>query len=164
LAFLFLFGIADVRLSLPDLPADTWQLYDSCVSGLLGPARAALNSHSASAKVSSDSFTSTLYGYLRGNRSFVKDVKQDRRRKSVRDATVEATRNEKNCLKKVARRRDSIPRDRRDFYEAIRSHCRLKQIYEQAQRKKDAMFQERSYWRNFYNYAKKAVAGTPVPS
>jgi hypothetical protein len=25
---------------------------------------------------------------------------------------------------------------------------------------KDAMFQEQSYWRNFYNYAKEAVAGT----
>jgi hypothetical protein len=30
----------------------------------------------------------------------------------------------------------------------------------QAQREKDAMFQERSYWQNFYNYAKEAIAGT----
>jgi hypothetical protein len=85
-----LFGIADARLSLPDLPADAWQLHDGCVLGLLGPARAALNSRSASTKVSSDSFTCTLCGYLRSNRSFVKDVKKDRRRKSVSDATVEA--------------------------------------------------------------------------
>jgi hypothetical protein len=97
---------------------------------------------------------------LCSNCSFVKDVKQDRRRKSVSDATVEAARKEKNCLKKVARGRNSTPRDRRAFYEAIRSHCRLKRIHEQAQREKDAMFQERSYWQNFYNYVKEAVAGT----
>jgi hypothetical protein len=117
-----------------------------------------LNWLSASAKVSSDSFTSALCGYLRSNHSFVKDVKQDRRRKSVSDATVEPARKEKKCLKKVACRRDSTPRDRRAFYEVIRSHCRLKRIHEQAQREKDAMFQERSYWRYFYNYAKEAVA------
>jgi hypothetical protein len=57
--FLCLFGIDDARLFFPDLPADTWQLYDGCVSGLLSPAREALNSRSASAKVSSDSFAST---------------------------------------------------------------------------------------------------------
>jgi hypothetical protein len=89
--------------------------------------------------------------------SFVKDVKQDRRKKSVSDATVEAANKEKNCLTKVARRRDSTPRDKRAFYEAIKSHCKLKWIHEQAQREKDAMFQEQSYWRNFYNYAKEAV-------
>jgi hypothetical protein len=148
------------NFSLPDLPADAWQLHGSCVLGLLGPARAALNAYSASAKVSSDSFTSALCGYLRSNHSFVKDVKPDRRRKSVSDATVEAVYKKKNRLKKVARRRDSTPRDRRAFCEAIRSHCRLKRIHEQAQREKDAIFQERSYWRNFYNYSKEAVAGT----
>jgi hypothetical protein len=153
-------GIANARLSLPDLLADAWQLHDGHVLGLLGPARAALNSRSASAKVSSDSFTSALCVYLRSNHSFVKDVKQDRRRKSVSDATVEVAHKEKNRLKKVARRIDSTQRDRRAFYKAIRSHCRLKRIHEQAQREKDAIFQERSYWRNFYNYAKEAVAGS----
>jgi hypothetical protein len=78
---------------------------------------------------------------LRSNHSFVKDVKQDRRSKFVSDATVEAARKEKNRVKKVARRRDRTPKDRRAFYKAIRSHCRLKQIHEQAQREKDAMFQ-----------------------
>jgi hypothetical protein len=160
LAILSFVGIADARLSLPDLLADAWQLHDGHVLGLLGPAWAALNSHSASAKVSSDSFTSALCGYLHSNHSFVWDVKQDRRRKFVSDATVEAARKKKNCVKKVARRRDSTPRDRRAFYKAIRSHCRLKRIHQQAQREKDAMFQEQSYWQNFYNYAKEAVAGT----
>jgi hypothetical protein len=70
-----LFGIADARFSLPDLPADAWQHHDGCVLGLLDPARAALNSRSASAKVSSDSFTSALCRYLHSNHSFVKDVK-----------------------------------------------------------------------------------------
>jgi hypothetical protein len=102
LVFLSLFGIADARLSLPDLSADIWQLHDGHVSGFLGPARATLNLHSASVKVSSESFTSVLCGYLRSNRSFVRDVKQERRRKSVSDATVEVARKEKNCLKKVA--------------------------------------------------------------
>jgi hypothetical protein len=132
------------RLSLPDLSADAWQLHDGHVSGLMGPTRADLNSRLASTKVSSDSFTSALCGYLRSNHSFVKNVKQDRRRKFVSDATVEAARKEKNHLKKVALRRDSTPQDRRVFYEAIRSHCRLKRLYEQAQRERDAMFQERS--------------------
>jgi hypothetical protein len=115
LAFLALFGIADARLSLPDLPADAWQLHDGCVLALLGPARPclALNSRSASAKVSSDSFKSTLCGYLHHIRSFVKDVKKDRRRKSVSDATVEVAHRKKNRLKKVARRRDKTARDRR---------------------------------------------------
>jgi hypothetical protein len=36
----------------------------------------------------------------------------------------------------------------------------LKRIHEQAQRDKDATFQERSFLRNFYNFAKEAVAGT----
>jgi hypothetical protein len=90
LSFLCLFGIAHARLFFPDLPADTWQLHDHCVLGIQGPAREALNSRSASAKVSSDSFASTLCGYLRSNRSFVNDVKQDRRRKSVINASVEA--------------------------------------------------------------------------
>ena len=159
LAFLCLLGIADARLFFPDLSADTWQLHDGCVSGLLRPAREALNSRSAGAKVSSDSFSSTLCGYLRSNHSFVKDVKQDRRRKSVSDASVEAARKEKNRLKKVARRRGSTPQDRRAFYGAIRSHSHLKRIHEQVQRDKDATFQERSYLRNFYNFAKEAVAG-----
>jgi hypothetical protein len=128
--------------------------------GLLCPARAALNSRLANAKVSSDSFKSTLCKYLHSNRSFVKDVKQDRRRKSVSDASVEAARKEKNCLKKVACRRGSTPQDRRAFYGAIRSHSRLKIIHEQAKRNKDATFQEQSYLRNFYNFAKEAVAGT----
>jgi hypothetical protein len=145
LAFFSLFSIADTRFSLPDLPADAWQLHDGCVLDLLGPPRVALNSRSVSAKVFSDSFISALCGYLRSTHSFVKDVKQDRRRKSVSDATVEVARKEKNRLKKVARWRDSTPRDRRAFYKAIRSHCRLKRIHEQAQREQDAMFQERSY-------------------
>jgi hypothetical protein len=45
-------------------------------------------------------------------------------------------------------------------YEAIRSHSRLKWILRQAQRERDAMFQERSNLRNLYNYAKEPVAGT----
>jgi hypothetical protein len=57
LAILSFVGIADARLSLPDLSADAWQLHDGYVLGLLGPAQAALNSRSASAKVSNDSFT-----------------------------------------------------------------------------------------------------------
>jgi hypothetical protein len=132
LAFLCLFGIADARLFFPDLPEDTWQLHDHCILGILGPAREALNSRSVSAEVSSDSFSSTLCGYLRSNYSFVKDVKQDRRRKSGSDAGVEAARKEKNCLKKVAHRRVSTPQDRSAFYGAIRSHSRLKRIHEQA--------------------------------
>jgi hypothetical protein len=110
-------------------------------------------------KVSSDSFASTLCGYLHGNHSFVKDVKQDRR-KSVSNASVEAARKEKNRLKKIAGRRGSAPQDRRAFYGVIRSHSRLKRIHEQAQRDKDATFQERSFLRNFYNFAKEAIAGT----
>jgi hypothetical protein len=140
-AILTFVGIADARLSFPDLLADAWQLHDGHVSGLLGPARAAMNSRSASAQLSGDSFTSALCGYLRSNRSFVQDVKQDKRRKSVSDATVKAACKEKNRLKKVARKRDSTPRDKRAFYEAIRSHCRLKQIHEQAQREKNAKLQ-----------------------
>jgi hypothetical protein len=97
---------------------------------------------------------------LRSNHSFVKDVKQDRKKKSVSDVSVEAARKEKNCLKKVAHRRGSTPQDRRDFYGAMRYHFCLKRIHEQAQRDKDATFQERSYLCNFYNFAKKAVAGT----
>jgi hypothetical protein len=88
---------------------------------------------------------STLCRYLHSNHSFVKDVKQDRRRKSVSDASVEAACKEKNCLKKIACRRGSTPQDRSAFYGAIRSHSQLKRIYEQAQRDKDATFQERSY-------------------
>jgi hypothetical protein len=137
--FLCLFGIADARLFSPDLPTDTWQLHDSCVLGILGSAREALNSHSASAKVSSDS-----------NRSFVKDVKQDRRRKFVSNASVEAARKEKNHLKKIARRRGSTPQDRRAFYGTIRSHSCLKRIHEQAE----------GQGCNFYNFAKEVVAGT----
>jgi hypothetical protein len=76
LVFLSLFGIADARLSLPDLSADAWQLHDGCISGLLGPARVALNSRSASAKVSSNSFTSTLCGYLRSNRNLLRMLKK----------------------------------------------------------------------------------------
>jgi hypothetical protein len=68
---------------------------------------------------------------------------------------VEAARKEKNRLKKVSRRRGSIPQDG-----AIRSHSHLKRIHEQAQRDKDATFQERFFLRNFYNFAKEAVAGT----
>jgi hypothetical protein len=99
-------------------------------------------------------------GYLHSNHSFVKDVKQDRRRKSVGNASVEAARKEKNCLKNISRRRGNTPQDRRAFYGAIRSHSHLKRIHEQAQRDKDATLQERSFLRNFYNYAKEAFAGT----
>jgi hypothetical protein len=77
---------------------------------------------------------------LRSNHSFVKDVKQNRKRKIVSDASVEAARKEKNHLKKIALRRGSTPQDRRAFYGAIRSHSHLKRIHEQAQRDKDATF------------------------
>jgi hypothetical protein len=100
--------------------------------------------HSTSAKVSSDSLASILCGYLRSNHSFVKDVKQDRR-KSVSDASVEAARKVKNRLKKIARRRGSTPQDRKAFYGAIRSYSRLKRIHEQAQRDKDATFQDATF-------------------
>jgi len=157
LAFFSHFGIADTRLSLPDLPADAWQLHDGCVSGLLGPARAVLNSRSANANVSSDSFTNALFGYLHSNHSLVKDVKQDRRRKSVSDATVEAARKEKNCLKKVARKRDSTPRDRRTFNEVIRSHFRLKRIHVQAQREKMQCFRNGPTGGNFITMLRKPL-------
>jgi hypothetical protein len=98
-------------------------------------------------------------GYLHSNHSFVRDVKQDRGRKSVSDASVEAARKEKNHLKKIARMRGSTPQNRRAFYGAIRSYFQLKRIHEQAQRDNDATFQERSYFCNFYNF-KEAVAGT----
>jgi hypothetical protein len=78
--------------------------------GLLEPAQEALNSRSASAKVSSDTFAGALCGYLHSDHSFVKNVKQDRRQKSVSDASVEAARKEKNRLKKISRRRGSNPR------------------------------------------------------
>jgi hypothetical protein len=42
----------------------------------------------------------------------------------------------------------------------IRSHSCLKRIHEQAQRDKDSTFQERSFFRNFYNFAKETIAGT----
>jgi hypothetical protein len=96
---------------------------------------------------------------LRSNHSFVKDVKQDRKRKSVSHASVETARKEKNHLKKISRRRGSTPQDRRAFYGAIRSHSCLKRIHEQAQRDKDATFQEWSFLRNFFNFAKQAIAG-----
>jgi hypothetical protein len=115
---------------------------------------------SSSAKVSSDSFMSTLCGFLHSNHRFVKDENQDRRRKSVSDGSVEAACKEKNCLKKITHSRASTPQDRRAFYGAIRSHSCLKRIHEQAQRDKDGTFQERSYLRNFYDYAKEAIAGT----
>jgi hypothetical protein len=159
-ASLCLFGIADAVLFFPDLPADTWQLHDGCVSSLLAPAQEALNLRSTSAKGSSDSFSSTLSGYLRSNRSFVKDVKQDRKRKSVSNASVERAHKEKNRLKKIAHRRGNTCQDRRAFYGAIRSHFRLKRIHEQTQRDKDATFQERSFLHNFYNFAKQAIALT----
>jgi hypothetical protein len=98
-------------------------------------------------------------GYLRSERSFVKDVKQDRRRKSVNNASVEAARKE-NHLKKIGRWRGSTSQDKRVFYGVIRSHSRLKRIHKQVQRDKDATLQERSYLRHFYNYAKEAVAGS----
>jgi hypothetical protein len=53
-----------------------------------------------------------------------------------------------------------VGEDRRAFYGAIRSHSCLKRIHEQAQRDKDATFKEQSCLRNFYNFAKEAVAGT----
>jgi hypothetical protein len=71
---------------------------------------------SASAKVSSDSFSITFCGYLHSNHSFVKDVKQDRRRKSVSDTSVKVAHKEKNHLKKIARRRGGTLQDRRAFY------------------------------------------------
>jgi hypothetical protein len=116
LAVVCIFGVADAGIFFLDLPANIWQLHDGCISRLLGPAREALNSRSAS---SSDSFTSTLCGYLHSNRSFVKDVKQNWRRKSVSDASVEAAHKEKNHLKKIARRRGSTSQDKRAFYGAI---------------------------------------------
>jgi hypothetical protein len=73
---------------------------------------------------------------------------------------VEAARKEKNCLKKVDRRRRSTPQDKRAFNGAIRSHSRLKRIHEQTQRDKDATFQEWSFLRNFYNSTKEVFAGT----
>jgi hypothetical protein len=135
-AFQCLFGIADARLFFPDLPADTWQPHDGCVSGLLCPAREALNLCSASANVSSDSFSSTLCGYLHSDHSFVKDVKQDRRRKFVSDVSVEAACKEKNCVKKVSHRRGSTPQDRKAFYGAIwfYSHFRHRGIRMQLSR------------------------------
>jgi hypothetical protein len=159
LVIFFIFGVADARLFFPDLPADTWQLHDGCILGLLSPAREVLNSRSGSAKVSSDSFASTICGYLHINSSFVKNVKQDSRRTSVSNASVEAAHKEKNRLKKIACRRGSTLQDRRAFYEAIRSHSHLKRIHEQAQSDKIATFQEWSFLRNFYNFAKEAVAG-----
>jgi hypothetical protein len=114
-AFLCSLDITDTRLFFPDLPADTWQLHDGCISGLLSPAWEALNSRSASAKVSSDSFSSILCGYLRSNHSFVKDVKQDRRRKSVSNASVEAAPKEENCLKKMPLGEEVPPRIERLF-------------------------------------------------
>jgi hypothetical protein len=78
--------------------------------GLLDLAREALNLHSADAKFFRDSFTSTLCGYLRSNPSFVKDVKQDRRRNSVTGGSMEAANEEKNRLKNIFRRRGSTPR------------------------------------------------------
>jgi hypothetical protein len=120
-------------LFFPDLPVDTWQLHDGCILGLLRQALEALNSCSASAKVFSDSFSSTLCGYLRSNCSFVKNVKRDRRRNSVSDASVEAALKGKNHLKKFAHRRRSTPQVRKYFYRATRSHSRLKRIHEQTQ-------------------------------
>jgi hypothetical protein len=73
---------------------------------------------------------------------------------------VEAARKEKNRLKKIALRRGSTPQDRRAFYGATRSHSCLKKIHEQAQRDKDATFQEQSFLCNFYNFAKEPLAGT----
>jgi hypothetical protein len=103
-------GDADARLFFPDLPADTWQLHDNCVSGFLGPPREALNSRSASTKVSSDSFRSTLCRYLRSNRSFIKDVKQDRRRKSVSNASVEVAHKRRIASKRLCVGEEVPPR------------------------------------------------------
>ena len=90
----------------------------------------------------------------------VKEVRQDRGRKSVSDASVEAACREKNHLRRIARRRGRNRQDRRAFHEAIRTHSRLKLLHEQAQRGRDVAFQERSFLRNFYNFPKEAIAGT----
>jgi hypothetical protein len=54
----------------------------------------------------------------------------------------------------------SYPTDCVNPLSAVRSHSHLKRIHVQAQRDKDAIFQERSFLSNFYDYAKEAVAGT----
>jgi hypothetical protein len=46
---------------------------------------------------------------LRRNHSFVKDVKQGRRRKSVSDASVEGAHKEKNRLKKITHNQTNKP-------------------------------------------------------
>jgi hypothetical protein len=137
-----IFGIADARLFFPDLSADTWQLHDGRVLGLLGPAQEALSSCSQVPRFLEIVLQVRSAGYLRSDCSFVKDVKLDRRRKFVSDASVEAASKEKNHLKKIACRRGSTPQDRRAFYGAVRSHSRLKGIHEQVQRNKNATFQE----------------------
>jgi hypothetical protein len=49
-------------------------------------------------------------------RSLVEDVKQDRRRKSPSDVSVEAAQREKNWLEKIDHRKYNPPQDRRFFY------------------------------------------------
>ena len=60
----------------------------------------------------------------------------------------------------TAGRRRVEPSLHRQFYEAIKTYSSLLRLRERARWRNDAASQEKSFFKNFWNFAKSAVAGS----
>ena len=152
---------------LPTLPNNVWTEINIRLKARLDPLHSSLSSDVISTSAAAERFSSLMNDFLssepvfnhKGDKSGGKKKRQQNI--DISDEAFILAKTEKKRLRRlVVGKRQVDIEIRRLFYQSIKTYSFIKKLREKQKRKNDAEAQERSLFKNFWSFAKRAVEGT----
>ena len=138
--------LALTKLLIPPLNKDKWTQYNSDLKDLVNPIHQAIANDIVTPSEGGDELLVSVRTYLLGKPEFVKDSKSNGYIQH-KSKTVEKARSVKNELRKNAK--NAPPNERKEFYQAIRTHNFLLKEQRKRDKSKSAHYQETLYKDDF---------------
>ena len=154
------------RLVLPTLGVREWKLHNSALKTRLGPIHSALSADAISPSEAASEFSATVADFLGDIDIFKGGEGRGGRGSSgsddLSDEAFARVKAEKKRLQRLVfgRGRRLDQGLRAQFYQAVRALSFFKKAREKRERERDTKGQEKSYVKNFWSFAKRAVSGT----
>ena len=148
-----------LRFQFPSFTMDSWSQYNSELKANLGPLHFKLANNMVTPKEAGDLFSQDLSNFLSTKNEFTKEDN-----KSVyienQSKSLEKSRKLKNTLRKKAFGKNGTDAGRKELKKAVKAHNYLKKLSKKRKNNKDALHQEKTYFKNFWKYAGKCSNGT----
>ena len=150
-----------------NLSTEDWSNYNKELSVLLQPIHHALSTDLITPAVAGDQIGLTIQEFLKSKPEFLEDKKSSKFIKHD-SKTLEKAKSAKNLLRKAARKSND-PNERRQFYQAIRTHNFLKKLQDEKDKHKSGKYQEKLFREDFFGFSKSVCNGSfgesqPSPS